>query len=304
MDQRMAVEWVRDNIEAFGGDPSRITVFGESVGAMSVDIYSFAYTDDPIAAGLISESGVATSLAPLTQDDATNQWNSVAQGLSCTGDDATVLSCMQKLTAKQILDASATDSFGIIIDEQLVFSNYTSRTPAAVPYLLGHNDFEPGLKRALSTVVAATDVYTEQQEDIFQCPTAARAQQGISNNIPTWRYRYFGVFPNTILSNSPPSGAYHTCEVRRRATLSILYHKLYPINRNELISAYRTTAADSLWHRTPDGCGEHGRREFHLVVHARGVGGLCQGSSKGPAVVRYRLAHLQCRRQHPDPAGV
>lgn len=31
-DQRLAIEWVRDNIEQFGGDPDRITIFGQSSG--------------------------------------------------------------------------------------------------------------------------------------------------------------------------------------------------------------------------------------------------------------------------------
>src|SRR5436190_14586297 len=51
LDQRMAIEWVRDNIAAFGGDPSRITIFGQSAGSASVDYYSYAYTSDPIVAG-------------------------------------------------------------------------------------------------------------------------------------------------------------------------------------------------------------------------------------------------------------
>ena len=46
LDQRLAIEWVRDNIEKFGGDAERITIFGQSAGSASVDYHTFAWADE------------------------------------------------------------------------------------------------------------------------------------------------------------------------------------------------------------------------------------------------------------------
>jgi cholinesterase len=59
LDQRLALEWVNNNIEAFGGDVKRITLFGESAGASSVDYYAYAWLDNPIVNAFIAQSGTA-----------------------------------------------------------------------------------------------------------------------------------------------------------------------------------------------------------------------------------------------------
>ncbi|KAM0806934.1 putative Carboxylesterase [Seiridium cardinale] len=214
LDQRLAIEWIRDNINGFGGDPDRITIFGQSIGGSSVDIYSYAWNDDPIVKGFISQSGVAWVFGPLDQDAATDQWQSSASTVGCTGSTSDTLDCMKGLPATKVLSAiQSSATFGAIIDEKTVFSDYSTRKPVGLPMLIGHTDFEPGLTRALSQITISDDIYDAQEIDNWVCPTAQRAQYAIQNGDPIWRYRYFGAFPNTILSDDPPSGAYHTAEL-------------------------------------------------------------------------------------------
>ncbi|XP_012341896.2 acetylcholinesterase-like [Apis florea] len=69
-DQLMVLEWVRDNIVAFGGDPNQVTLFGQSAGSASVNYHVLSEKSRGLFHQAIEQSGTATSYLYKTQESA------------------------------------------------------------------------------------------------------------------------------------------------------------------------------------------------------------------------------------------
>ncbi|KAJ5696852.1 hypothetical protein N7536_007264 [Penicillium majusculum] len=220
-DIRMSLEWIRDNIERFGGDPERITIFGQSAGAGMVDFYSFAYADDPIASGFIEMSATIYGFPALTAEETNNRWFHVTDLVGCgnaTSDPVAVSDCMVNKTVDEILAGYDPANvpfnpspYGPVIDDELVFSSYLNRTAAKGGYLIGNTHNEAGIFKLGQ--VHNESYWTDFNDRLYTCADVVRIEQSIADGNPTWRYRYFGDFPNLVLTTTPPSGAYHTADL-------------------------------------------------------------------------------------------
>lgn len=109
---------------------------------------------------------------------------------------------------------SVLGAFGPSVDDTVVFANYTALKPAALPLLIGSNNYEAGLFRtqfALNNLTYPDSAWDEFNLREFTCPTGIRANVSVAEKIPTYRYRYMGEFPNTRISTE--AGAYHSAEL-------------------------------------------------------------------------------------------
>jgi carboxylesterase type B len=110
-DQRLAIEWVRDNIEIFGGDPENITIFGQSSGGLAIGMHILAYGGTkplPFQRG-IAES---QSLEPgITGNFSRDALSAVVDFVGCNTTDlqaVDTISCLRGMDTETLLNASIT----------------------------------------------------------------------------------------------------------------------------------------------------------------------------------------------------
>jgi para-nitrobenzyl esterase len=146
-DQTAALEWVKRNIHAFGGDPSRVMVFGESAGAED----TCAHVVSPRDKGLFSRALMESAMCPIGSLAAGEQEGSkLASKLSCTTNTA---ACLRSKTAEEIVAAAPGATlfekgakWQPIIDGDVIpaepMSLLAAGTHAHVPFVIGDNSDE------------------------------------------------------------------------------------------------------------------------------------------------------------------
>ncbi|XP_078689036.1 fatty acyl-CoA hydrolase precursor, medium chain-like [Branchiostoma floridae x Branchiostoma belcheri] len=153
LDLMKALQWVQANIRSFGGDPDRVTIFGESGGGWAVSLL----VASPMATGLfhraVSQSGVAG--IPVTRRGDVRRAESFARQSDCpTTPYEEMMSCLRRQPGESlavmmtgdfaVLPGNATAVFGGDFLPESPWDLMSKKQVNKVDYLLGMNSFEFG----------------------------------------------------------------------------------------------------------------------------------------------------------------